>query len=145
MGANCQEGCFSNLDTTQRPVVSRFEFLVPLHQGALGQTETLPSVLQSRQCITLLLIITAWTLSCVVGLGAQTRPSGEMVIAWHVTIAPTWFDPADTPSQVTLYGALHALYNALVRPLPGEQMGHSLTVPGPRAETRWHFRNRERS
>ena len=49
-----------------------------------------------------------------------------MVIAWHVTIAPAWFDPVDTPSQITPYGALHALHDALVRPLPGEQMGNSL-------------------
>jgi peptide/nickel transport system substrate-binding protein len=80
----------------------------------------------SRHRITLLLFITAWTLSCVAGLGAQTRSSGDMVIAWHVTIAPAWFDPIDTPSQITPYGALHALHDALVRPLPGEQMGNSL-------------------
>jgi len=32
-----------------------------------------------------------------------------MVLAWHVTIAPAWFDPIDTPAQITPYGALHAL------------------------------------
>ena len=63
----------------------------------------------SRHRIILLLFITAWTLSSVSGLGAQTRSSGDMVIAWHVTIAPAWFDPIDTPSQITPYGALHAL------------------------------------
>jgi peptide/nickel transport system substrate-binding protein len=43
-----------------------------------------------------------------------------------VTIAPAWFDPIDTPAQITPYGALHALHDALVRPLPGEKMGNSL-------------------
>jgi peptide/nickel transport system substrate-binding protein len=57
---------------------------------------------------------------------AQVKPEGEMVLAWHVTIAPAWFDPIDTPSQITPYGALHALHDALVRPLPGEKMGNSL-------------------
>jgi peptide/nickel transport system substrate-binding protein len=57
---------------------------------------------------------------------AQRTPEGEMVLAWHVTIAPAWFDPIDTPSQITPYGALHALHDALVRPLPGEKMGNSL-------------------
>jgi peptide/nickel transport system substrate-binding protein len=57
---------------------------------------------------------------------AQGTPEGEMVLAWHVTIAPAWFDPIDTPAQITPYGALHALHDALVRPLPGEKMGNSL-------------------
>src|SRR4030095_7704097 len=57
---------------------------------------------------------------------AQRTPEGEMVLAWHVTIAPAWFDPIDTPAQITPYGALHALHDALVRPLPGEKMGNSL-------------------
>jgi peptide/nickel transport system substrate-binding protein len=62
----------------------------------------------------------------VLGATAQGAPAGEMVLAWHVTIAPAWFDPIDTPSQITPYGALHALHDALVRPLPGEKMGNSL-------------------
>jgi ABC-type transport system substrate-binding protein len=57
---------------------------------------------------------------------AQGTPEGEMVLAWHVTIAPAWFDPIDTPAQITPYGALHAFHDALVRPLPGEKMGNSL-------------------
>jgi peptide/nickel transport system substrate-binding protein len=57
---------------------------------------------------------------------AQGKPEGEMVLAWHVTIYSAWFDPIDTPSQITPYGALHALHDALVRPLPGEAMGNSL-------------------
>ena len=62
----------------------------------------------------------------VLGATAYGAPVGEMVLAWHVTIAPAWFDPIDTPSQITPYGALHALHDALVRPLPGEKMGNSL-------------------
>src|SRR5882724_8231107 len=70
-------------------------------------------------------------LALVIGLPildatAQDKPAGEMVLAWHVTIAPAWFDPIDTPAQITPYGALHALHDALVRPLPGEKMGNSL-------------------
>src|SRR5205823_12983400 len=48
---------------------------------------------------------------------AQT---GESVIAWHVTIAPTWFDPSTAPAQITPFGILFALHDALVRPLPGK-------------------------
>ena len=51
---------------------------------------------------------------------AQAAPAGEVVIAWHVTIAPTWFDPSTAPPQITPFGILFALHDALVRPLPGK-------------------------
>jgi len=51
---------------------------------------------------------------------AQTTPAGEVTIAWHVTIAPTWFDPSSAPPQITAFGMLFALHDALVRPLPGK-------------------------
>jgi peptide/nickel transport system substrate-binding protein len=60
------------------------------------------------------------------GLQAQTKPPGELVIAMHVTLAPAWFDPAETPAQITPFGILYALHDALVRPLPGERMGPAL-------------------
>src|SRR5262245_41206543 len=52
-------------------------------------------------------------------VAAQTAPAGEVVVAWHVTIAPTWFDPSTAPAQITPFGILFALHDALVRPLPG--------------------------
>jgi peptide/nickel transport system substrate-binding protein len=65
----------------------------------------------------------------VLGLaqGAAGQPAaGEVVIAWHVTIAPSWFDPSTAPPQITPFGILYALHDALVRPLPGQKMGASL-------------------
>src|SRR6266850_4069238 len=53
-------------------------------------------------------------------VAAQAAPAGEAVIAWHVTIAPTWFDPSTAPAQITPFGILFALHDALVRPLPGK-------------------------
>ena len=60
------------------------------------------------------------------GAQAQPQPAGELVIAMHVTLAPAWFDPAETPAQITPFGILYALHDALVRPLPGERMGSAL-------------------
>lgn len=57
---------------------------------------------------------------------AQSKPAGELVIAMHVTIAPTWFDPAETPTQITPFGILFALHDALVRPQPGSPMAPAL-------------------
>jgi peptide/nickel transport system substrate-binding protein len=57
---------------------------------------------------------------------AAPKPSGQAVMAWHVTIAPSWFDPSTAPPQITPFGILYALHDALVRPYPGQKMGPSL-------------------
>jgi peptide/nickel transport system substrate-binding protein len=53
-------------------------------------------------------------------------PSGRVVIAWHVTISPSWFDPSTAPPQITPFGMLYAIHDALVRPYLGKKMGPSL-------------------
>src|SRR2546426_9390854 len=58
--------------------------------------------------------------------GAAAQPAGEVVVAFHVTIAPSWFDPSTAPPQITPFGVLHALHDGLVKPLPGQKMGNSL-------------------
>src|SRR5438034_6270537 len=72
-----------------------------------------------------LLAAASYILAMVAVAAAQT-PTGEAVMAWHVTIAPTWFDPSTAPAQITPFGMLHSLHDALVRPLPGQKMGPSL-------------------
>jgi peptide/nickel transport system substrate-binding protein len=57
---------------------------------------------------------------------AASAQVGRVVIAWHVTISPSWFDPSTAPPQITPFGMLYAIHDALVRPYPGEKMGPSL-------------------
>ncbi len=57
---------------------------------------------------------------------ASYKPEGRVVIAWHVTISPAWFDPSTAPPQITPFGMLYAIHDALVRPYPGYKMGPSL-------------------
>jgi peptide/nickel transport system substrate-binding protein len=83
-------------------------------------------VMKSRCTAASLALFVVLIGSLALAVAAQGKPEGEMVLAWHVTISSAWFDPIDTPSQITPYGALHALHDALVRPLPGEAMGNSL-------------------
>ncbi len=80
----------------------------------------------SHRHTVLLLTVAALTLGVTQGVAGQSAPAGEAVMAWHVTIAPTWFDPATAPPQITPFGILYALHDALVRPLPGQKMGNSL-------------------
>jgi peptide/nickel transport system substrate-binding protein len=64
------------------------------------------------------------------GAGAaasQTRPEGEMRFALYVTVAPAWLDPGEvTPGFFTPFWLLYALHDALVKPLPGNNMAPSL-------------------
>jgi len=53
-------------------------------------------------------------------------PTGRATIAWHVTLSPSWFDPSTAPPQITPFGMLYAIHDALVRPYPGHKMGPSL-------------------
>src|SRR5882724_460560 len=57
---------------------------------------------------------------------AAQAPAGQATMAWHVTIAPSWFDPSTAPPQITPFGVMYAIHDALVRPYPGHKMGPSL-------------------
>ena len=74
----------------------------------------------------LIVLLAAAALVLAAATEAPGQPTGEAVMAWHVTIAPTWFDPSTAPPQITPFGILFALHDALVRPLPNQKMGNSL-------------------
>ena len=59
------------------------------------------------------------------------------VWAWHVTIAPSWFDPGEVPAQITPFTILYALHDAVVRAMPGERMGNSLAESWTESPTAW--------
>src|SRR5437870_13555223 len=73
-----------------------------------------------------LLLAVTLTLGAIHEVFAQSTPTGEAVMAWPVTIAPSWFDPATLPPHITPFGILFALHDAMVRPLPGQKMGLGL-------------------
>src|SRR5512145_2830356 len=57
---------------------------------------------------------------------AVAAPEGALTWAVHITLAPTFFDPAETPGLITPFMVLYALHDALVKPMPGQQMTPSL-------------------
>ncbi len=57
---------------------------------------------------------------------AGAAPEGQMTWAVHISLAPTWFDPAETPGIATPFMVLYALHDALVKPMPGNPMAPSL-------------------
>src|SRR5437762_318902 len=58
-----------------------------------------------------------WT----VGL-SQGQPDGLLTIAFDASIAPTFLDPAETPGIGTPFVFLYALHDAMMKPLPGNDM-----------------------
>jgi peptide/nickel transport system substrate-binding protein len=57
---------------------------------------------------------------------AQASPEGQMTWALHFSLAPTLFEPAETPGVVSPFMILYALHDALVKPMPGKFMAPSL-------------------
>src|SRR6266849_1152413 len=58
--------------------------------------------------------------------GRADAPAGQMTWALHFTLAPTLFEPAETPGLITPFIILYALHDALVKPMPGKNMAPSL-------------------
>jgi peptide/nickel transport system substrate-binding protein len=57
---------------------------------------------------------------------AASAPAGQMTWAVHISLAPTWFDPAETSSSITSFMVLYALHDAMVKPMSGNQITPSL-------------------
>ena len=68
--------------------------------------------------------------AAAIGGGARTAKAadatGQLVYGVHISLAPTWFDPAETPSLVTPYMLYYALHDAILKPMPGELVAPSL-------------------
>ena len=57
---------------------------------------------------------------------AAAAPEGEMRWAVHISLAPTYFEPAETPGIITPFMVLYAMHDALVKPMPGQAQAPSL-------------------
>jgi peptide/nickel transport system substrate-binding protein len=77
----------------------------------------------ARPRLTSLLIA---VLALAASSSAVAAPEGQLTWAVHVGLAPTWFDPAETPGIATPFMTLYALHDALVKPMPGRPMAPSL-------------------
>jgi Bacterial extracellular solute-binding proteins, family 5 Middle len=53
------------------------------------------------------------------GISFAAGPSGQLTWGIHVSLAPSWFDPAETQALITPFMVLYALHDAMVKPMPG--------------------------
>src|SRR5712691_649886 len=73
-----------------------------------------------------LVLLLAWNTPFPPSPVHAAGPEGQMTWAAHISIAPTWFDPAETPGIATPFMILYALHDALVKPMPRNPMAPSL-------------------
>src|SRR5688572_12653051 len=59
-------------------------------------------------------------------LPTAAAPEGQLTWAFHVSLAPTWFDPAETAGIITPFKFLYAMHDALVKSMPGNALAPSL-------------------
>ncbi|HEY4912144.1 MAG TPA: ABC transporter substrate-binding protein, partial [Methylomirabilota bacterium] len=71
--------------------------------------------------LALLLLLGPW-----VAVPSFAAPEGQITWAVHVSLAPTWFDPAETQGVIVPFMVLYALHDALVKPMPGQPLAPSL-------------------
>jgi len=72
------------------------------------------------------LALTAFGLATAPGLAFAAGPAGQLTWGIHVSLAPTWFDPAETPGIITPFMVLYALHDGMVKPMPGQPLAPSL-------------------
>jgi peptide/nickel transport system substrate-binding protein len=86
------------------------------------------------------------------GVVAATRraalaaaPQGQLTWGLHVSLAPNWFDPADTQALITPFMVLYALHDAMVKPMPGTTQAASLAETWSMSEDglAWDFTLRD--
>jgi peptide/nickel transport system substrate-binding protein len=59
-------------------------------------------------------------------LAQAASPRGQLTWAATISLAPTWFDPAEITGLITPYMVMYALHDAVVKPMPGEPFAPSL-------------------
>jgi peptide/nickel transport system substrate-binding protein len=57
---------------------------------------------------------------------AAAAPQGQLTWGIHVSLAPIWFDPAETSGLITPFMVLYALQDAMLKPMPDKSFAPSL-------------------
>src|SRR5256884_4420947 len=85
-----------------------------------GRRSTMRRILGIATAVLVLMILAGGV------VGAAAAPEGQMTWGIHVSLVPTWFDPAETTGIVTPFMLMYAIHNAMVKPLPGNPLAPSL-------------------
>ena len=73
------------------------------------------------------------------GPAPAASPPGQLTWGVHVSLAPTWFDPAEMSGIITPYMVLYALHDALLKPMPGQPLAPSLAKSWSQSADGLHY------
>ena len=59
-------------------------------------------------------------------LSAAAESQSQLTWGIHVSLSPSWFDPAETSGLITPFMVLYALQDALIKPMPDNALAPSL-------------------
>jgi len=57
---------------------------------------------------------------------AAAAPEGQLTWGVHISLAPLWFDPADTQGLITPFLVMYAIHDAMAKAMPGNTTAPSL-------------------
>ena len=66
------------------------------------------------------------SLSVAFAAPAAAAPEGQMTWGVHISLAPTWFDPAETQGIITPFMVMYAIHDGLGKAMPGNPNAPSL-------------------
>src|SRR6266498_3446604 len=87
------------------------------HQGGV--------LMAFRRALVLILVALLLALLAAPTTG-WAAPDGQVTWGVHISLAPMWFDPAETPGIVTPFMVLYALHDAMLKALPGNPLAPAL-------------------
>lgn len=102
----------------------RLEFKLPTVVGRTMSGNRGGIVLPTRRHAIALFALTL--LTCTPGPIKAASTDDQLTWGVHISLAPTWFDPAEMSGIITPYLVYYALHDALVKAMPGQPFAPSL-------------------
>src|SRR5688572_18230281 len=81
---------------------------------------------RSAESLVVAVVLVLFGVASHAGPAAAAGPEGQLTWGVHFSLAPTWFDPAETPAMITPFLTLYALHDAMAKPMPGNPMAPGL-------------------
>jgi len=72
------------------------------------------------------IVLTIVALVCAAPAREAAAQGDQVTWGVHITLAPTWLDPAESSGIITPYMIYYALHDALAKPMPGQLLAPSL-------------------
>jgi peptide/nickel transport system substrate-binding protein len=100
--------------------------LAPTHSHSFFQTTLCRAHYWRRVQASVWVVLALALMIMTPGAARSGGPDGQLTWGVHISLAPTWFDPAETPGIITPFMVLYALHDGMVKGMPGNALAPSL-------------------